>query len=111
MDTIYFYMNQFAKSITAITMATFAGAAVGTATNPLVTGSDLPYGTMPLSKFKPADYEEGIKEGIKAHNREIEAIVNQRSNPTFENTIVALDRSGKVLNLSLIHISEPTRRS
>lgn len=102
MDTIYFYMNQFAKSITAITMATFAGAAVGTATNPLVTGSDLPYGTMPLSKFKPADYEEGIKEGIKAHNREIEAIVNQRSNPTFENTIVALDRSGKVLNRSVL---------
>ncbi len=102
MDTIYFYMNQFAKSITAITMATFAGAAVGTATNPLVTGSDLPYGTMPLSKLKPADYEEGIKEGIKAHNREIEAIVNQRSNPTFENTIVALDRSGKVLNRSVL---------
>lgn len=83
-------------------MATFAGAAVGTATNPLVTGSDLPYGTMPLSKLKPADYEEGIKEGIKAHNREIEAIVNQRSNPTFENTIVALDRSGKVLNRSVL---------
>lgn len=102
MDTIYFYMNQFAKSITAITMATFAGAAVGTATNPLVTGSDLPYGTMPLSKLKPADYEEGIKEGIKAHNREIKAIVNQRSNPTFENTIVALDRSGKVLNRSVL---------
>lgn len=102
MNTNQFYMNQFAKSITAITMATFAGAAVGTATNPLVTGSDLPYGTMPLSKLKPADYEEGIKEGIKVHNREIEAIVNQRSNPTFENTIVALDRSGKVLNRSVL---------
>ena len=60
------------------------------AVNPLITGSDAPFGTMPLSRLTPSDYEEGIMEGIKLQNQEIEAICNQRSVPTFENTIVAL---------------------
>lgn len=75
------------------------------ASNPLITGSNAPYGTMPLATLKAADYEEGIKEGIKLQNQEIEAICNQRSVPTFENTIVALDRSGKVLNRSIMALS------
>ena len=44
-------------------------------------------------------------EGIKLQNEEINAIVNQRSMPTFENTIVALDRSGEVLNRSILALS------
>lgn len=75
------------------------------AVNPLITGSDAPFGTMPLSRLTPSDYEEGIMEGIKLQNQEIEAICNQRSVPTFENTIVALDRSGKVLNRSILALS------
>ncbi len=75
------------------------------AVNPLIQGSDAPFGTMPLSTLKAADYEEGVLEGIKLQNQEIDAICNQRSVPTFENTIVALDRSGKVLNRSIMALS------
>lgn len=84
---------------------TITNEAVGAKSNPLIDGSNLPYGTMPFSKLTPADYEQGVLEGIKLHNQEIDAIVNQRSVPTFENTIAALDRSGKVLNRSLLALS------
>lgn len=75
------------------------------ASNPLITGSDAPYGTMPLSTLKAADYEEGIIDGIRLQNQEIDAICRQRSVPTFENTIVALDRSGTVLNRAMAALS------
>lgn len=73
--------------------------------NPLISGSDAPYGTMPFMKLTASDYEQGILEGMKIQNQEIEAICNQRSVPTFENTIVALDRSGRVLNRSVKALS------
>lgn len=75
------------------------------AANPLITGSNAPYGTLPFSSLTASDYEEGIKEGMKIQNQEIDAICNQRSVPTFENTIVALDRSGEVLSRSVAALS------
>ncbi len=98
-------MNFFVTSLTALTLLTFASEAVGAHNNPLIVGSNLPYGTLPFSKLTPQDYEEGVMEGIKLQNEEISAIVKQRSVPTFENTIVALDRSGTVLNRSILALS------
>lgn len=98
-------MNFFVTSLTALTLLTFASEAVGAHNNPLIAGSNLPYGTLPFSKLTPQDYEEGVMEGIKLQNEEISAIVKQRSVPTFENTIVALDRSGTVLNRSILALS------
>lgn len=98
-------MTKFFKSLTAVTLMTFAASATGSASNPLIDGSQLPFGTMPLSKLTPAQYEEGVMEGIKLQNQEIDAITRQRSVPTFENTIVALDRSGEVLNRALLALS------
>lgn len=93
------------NSLAVLTIMTIASNIECAAANPLITGSDAPYGTMPLSKLKATDYEEGIIEGIKLQNQEIAAICNQRSIPTFENTIVALDRSGEVLNRSVAALS------
>lgn len=98
-------MKILSKSLTALTMVTFAAAASGTSSNPLISGSQLPFGTMPLSKLTPAQYEEAVLEGIKLQNQEINAITKQRSIPTFENTIVALDRSGKVLDQATLALS------
>lgn len=84
---------------------TISSPTIAGASNPLIAGSAAPYGTMPLSSLTSKDFEEAILEGIKLHNQEIDAIVNQRSIPTFENTIVALDRSGKVLNRSILALS------
>lgn len=99
-------MNFFSKSLTAAALVTFAGTAQGSVeTNPLIKGGEGPHGTLPFSLLTPADYEEGVMEGIRLQKQEIASIINQRSNPTFENTIVALDRSGEVLNRSLLALS------
>ena len=62
-------MNTFFKSLTALTMVTFAASASGTSSNPLIEGSNLPFGTMPLSKLTPEQYEEGVLEGIRLQNQ------------------------------------------
>ena len=83
----------------------FASEAEGAKTNPLVTGGTGVYGTLPFNSLQPSDYEEGVMEGIRLRNEEIASIVNQRSVPTFENTIAALDRSGTVLTRSILALS------
>lgn len=93
------------NSLAIVSLMTISSNIEAAASNPLISGSDAAYGTMPLSKLNAKDYEEAILEGIKLQNQEINAIVNQRSVPTFENTIVALDRSGEVLNRAVLALS------
>jgi len=90
---------------TALTIMAFASTADAGGNNPLITGTTTLYGTMPFSRLTAADMEEAVLEGIRLQNQEIDAIVNQRSVPTFENTIVALDRSGQVLTRSILALS------
>jgi peptidyl-dipeptidase Dcp len=54
-------------------------------------------GAIPFDRITNADFEPAINEGIKQHSREIDSIANQTATPTFENTILALERSGKTL--------------
>ncbi|WP_455496974.1 M3 family metallopeptidase [Coprobacter sp.] len=68
------------------------------AENPFFGKFKTPRETAPFNKIKITDYEPAFQEGIRRHQKEIDAIVNQRSLPTFENTIEALDRSGNLLN-------------
>lgn len=56
------------------------------------------HSTAPFSKISNADYEPAIDRGIEMAKAEIEAIANNPDAPTFENTVVALDRSGQQLN-------------
>lgn len=84
---------------------TITTESAGAKNNPLISGSNEPYGTMPFKQLTAADYEEAVMEGIKLQNQEISAIVKQRSVPTFENTIAALDRSGEVLTRSILALS------
>ena len=55
-------------------------------------------GAIPFDRITTADYEPAIIEGMKRHSAEIDSIANQEATPTFENTIVALERSGEMLN-------------
>jgi peptidyl-dipeptidase Dcp len=65
--------------------------------NPLLTGWDTPYGTPPFSKITIDHFKPAFEEGIKQHNAEIEAIIKNQEEPTFENTIEALEYSGELL--------------
>ena len=56
-----------------------------------------PYGTAPFSKIAVEDYVPAVKAGIEAQKAEIDAIVANPEAPTFENTIAAYERAGKLL--------------
>ena len=56
-----------------------------------------PHNTFPFTEISIADIEEAILEGIKSETIEVDNIANQSANPSFENTIVALSTTGKLL--------------
>ena len=55
-------------------------------------------GLPPFEHITTADYEPAILRAIDVHHREIDEIVSQEDAPTFENTILRLERSGELLN-------------
>jgi peptidyl-dipeptidase Dcp len=73
-------------------------ASSGAQPNPLLTESTLPYQFPPFDKIKNEHFKPAFDQGIGEHLKEVEAIANNRATPTFENTIVALERSGRLLN-------------
>ncbi|MDD4604064.1 MAG: M3 family metallopeptidase [Bacteroidales bacterium] len=65
--------------------------------NPFFSSFDTPFQVPPFDKIDTTDYMPAFLEGINRHNAEIEAIVNNSQAPTFENTILTFDKSGKLL--------------
>lgn len=65
--------------------------------NPFLTEFETPYGTPDFNRIKVEHYEPAFLKGIEQQNQEIKAIVENPDEPTFENTIVALDNSGEIL--------------
>ncbi len=67
------------------------------AQNPFLEKYTTPHGTPPFDKIKIEDFEPAIMEGMNREIAEIDAIINNPDAPTFENTIVALEKSGELL--------------
>ena len=74
------------------------GNAVWDESNYFYKVSTLPYGTTDFSKIKTEDFKPALIEGMRQQIEEINAIANQKDAPTFENTIVELEKSGQLLN-------------
>lgn len=66
--------------------------------NPLLAVFETPYQAPPFDLIKNEHYKPAILEGIRVHQGEIDAIAASKDVPTFENTIVALENSGTLLN-------------
>ena len=66
--------------------------------NPFLAEYTTPFKVPPFDKIKLEHYKEAFLKGMEEQAQEINAIVKQRSAATFENTIVALDQSGKLLS-------------
>lgn len=66
--------------------------------NPFLGKYKTPFETPPFDKIKTEHYEPAFKRGIAELKADIEKIANNSEPATFENTIVALDRSGELLN-------------
>jgi len=67
-------------------------------TNPLLTPSPLPFGAPPFDKIQDGDFVPAFDAGMKAQAGEMDAIASNPSPPTFENTLVAMERSGQLLD-------------
>lgn len=65
--------------------------------NPFFKTYDTPHHTVPFQLIKLEDYEPAIREGIRREDEEIQAIIQNPEEATFENTIVALEHSGELL--------------
>ena len=66
--------------------------------NPFFQEWDTPFGVPPFDKIKVEHYMPAYLAAMEEHNKEIEAIINNPEEPGFENTIVALDLSGQMLD-------------
>jgi len=67
------------------------------AANPLLTASTLPFQAPPFDKIQDSDYLPAFEEGMKQHLAEVRKIADNAEAPNFDNTFVALERSGETL--------------
>ena len=65
--------------------------------NPFYSPSTLPFQAPPFDKIKDSDYQPAIEAGMAEQLQEMQAIANNPEPPTFENTIVAFEKSGQLL--------------
>jgi peptidyl-dipeptidase Dcp len=68
-----------------------------TPSNPFFERSALPYQAPPFDKIKDGDYQPAIEEGMKRQLAEVDRIANLADPPTFDNTIVAMEKTGELL--------------
>src|SRR5579871_2445465 len=66
--------------------------------NPFYTPSPLPLQAPPFDKIKDSDYQPAIEAGMAQQIEEARAIADNPASPTFENTLVALEKSGQLFN-------------
>src|SRR5262245_53387176 len=68
------------------------------ADNPLLTESPLPYHAPPFDKIKDEHFAPAIEAGMREELKEVDAVANNSEKPTFDNTIVGLERTGRLLD-------------
>src|SRR5208282_4037229 len=81
---------------TISTPATAADTKFGPS-NPFYAPSTLPFHAPPFDKIKDEDYQPAIEAGMAEELTEIQAIADNPAPPTFENTLVALQKTGRLL--------------
>lgn len=81
--------------MTAMTVAVIGGMAAER-NNPFLEPYNTPYNIPPFDRITTADYMPALEEGLKIYRGEIDAIANQKATPTFDNTILAMEKSGEL---------------
>ena len=76
---------------------TFCSKQAQNENNPLLAEFNTPYGVPPFDLIKAEHYKPAFKQAMSLHNEEVAAILANTEEPTFENTILELDRSGSLL--------------
>ena len=86
-----------AAATVAIAAVTPALAALPSS-NPFAQQSTLPFQAPPFDRIKDSDYQPAMEEGMRQQMAEIQTIANNSAPPTFENTIAAMEKSGRLLD-------------
>ena len=84
--------------MTTAMMATFTACQQAQYENPLLQESNLPFGTPDFSKIEYSDYEPAFEAAMQQQRENIQKIVDCPDSATFENTILPLEESGKLLD-------------
>ncbi len=75
--------------------------------NPFFSDYDTPFSVPPFEKIMAKHYMPAFDQGITEGRKDIEKIVSDREKPTFENTVEALDRAGKLLaNVMIVFLAQ-----
>jgi peptidyl-dipeptidase Dcp len=85
-------------AVANLAFAATAPASLLPASNPFAKPSTLPFNYPAFDKIKNEDYAPAFDEGMRQQSLEIDAIANNKAAPSFENTVVAMERSGQLLN-------------
>ena len=87
-----------AAALLQMPASSFAQTAGGNRQNPLLTKSSLPFGAPDFSKIQESDYLPAFEAGIKEQRANIQKIISNKKKPTFQNTILAYENSGMLLD-------------
>src|SRR5262245_63686083 len=83
---------------TAVAASPQASEKAMTDTNPLLTESSLPFRYPPFDRIKTEHFGPAFEQGMAEHRREIDKIAGNPDAPTFENTVVAMEKAGQLLS-------------
>ena len=89
-----------AAAVVVMTLSAFPAMASGAdfgPDNPFFAPSSLPFQAPPFDKIKDEDYQPAMEAGMVEERKEVQAIADDPTPPTFENTIVAMEKSGQLL--------------
>lgn len=82
----------------AVMLGACNSSETGKVGNPFLAEYTTPFEVPPFDQITLEDYKPAFLQGMEEQKKEIEAIVNQSEEPNFENTILALDQSGRLLS-------------
>src|SRR5436305_3306141 len=94
MRTYHFFIT----CVFALSAQITAVSAADSTDNPLLKESSLPFHYPPFDKIKNEDFKPALEAGMREQLKEIEPIANNTAKATFDNTIVALEKTGRLLD-------------
>ena len=97
MMNLKYAMSRLACALLILSGGAAARAADFGPANPFYAPSTLPFGAPPFGRIKDEDYQPAIEAGMAQELAEIKRIADNPAAPTFENTLVAMERSGRLL--------------
>ncbi len=92
----FVHLLTFAALLSAFQITAVSAAAP--IDNPLLKESTLPYHLPPFAQIKDEHFVPAMEAGMRDQLKEVDAVANNSEKPTFENTVVALERTGRSLD-------------